>query len=140
MAPISDKMPVFRRKIASFLSREDGKISKEKLIKAGILVTIAGWMSEIAAGGSIHSNSLTCYQDCGYIGEMRTEHATKPLDEVGGGCEEDGECESQHNNELKLTYEGGAAVGKHSHCADDCRHSNHSVHSEHVSGNNPCTW
>jgi hypothetical protein len=56
------KIPKLKKKISSFLTKEEGKISKEKLIKAGILLGAAALVSvnEVEAGHSNtpHNNNL----------------------------------------------------------------------------------
>ncbi|MDP6547373.1 MAG: hypothetical protein QF917_00220 [Candidatus Woesearchaeota archaeon] len=55
------KIPKLKKKISSFLTKEEGKISKEKLIKAGILLGAAALVSvnEVEATFTPHKNVLT---------------------------------------------------------------------------------
>ncbi len=50
------ELPKIKKKISSFLTKEDGKISKEKLIKAGILLGAAALVS-IKGAEAGHSNT-----------------------------------------------------------------------------------
>jgi len=57
------QIPKLKRKISSFLSKEDGRISKENFIKTGLLVGAVGVGITIAASGAIasieHTNNLS---------------------------------------------------------------------------------
>lgn len=57
-----DKIPKLKKKINAFLTKEDGKISKENLVKTGVLLGAVSLGSVLAAKNTaaavIHSNSL----------------------------------------------------------------------------------
>lgn len=63
------RIPKLKKKIGSFLTKEDGKISKENLIKAGILLSAAviATLKTADAGHSNtpHSNSITADYSAG---------------------------------------------------------------------------
>lgn len=130
MALISDKIPVFKKKVASFLSREDGKISKESLVKAGILVSIFS----LGAAMSAKSASAGCNRDCpGINNSLRPDKS------------------DYHSNTLVLHDNGaslvkrtdeGLIVGSHSHCVEDCHasHASHGSHGSHCSNGICHSW
>jgi len=65
------KLPKLKKKIESFLTKEDGKISKENLIKAGIILgAVAAIIPEDTdAVSTPHSNALSVsYSDPTAIG------------------------------------------------------------------------
>ncbi len=115
-------IPKLKKKIASFLTKEDGKISKESLIKTGVLLSI------IALGG-LRSVKADCvprthitYDENG--DELVAEYTTPKMN-AGYG---------DHCNELSMDYDEQAEeiVGKHNHAI----HSSHSSHASH--GNCGC--
>jgi len=60
-------LPNLKKKISSFLTKEDGKISKESLIKTSVFVSIAALASVLSAKDTSaqHSNSLTIDKSSG---------------------------------------------------------------------------
>jgi len=99
-------IPKIKKKIESFLIKEDGKISKKALINMGVIAaTIALASATVYAG---HNNACTpnnCPNDCGIT------HSTT------------------HTNQLALTYAQPIATGQHEHCVEQHADS-HSDHSE----------
>ncbi len=54
------KLPELKKKIASFLTKEDGKITKEGILKTGlVLAAVALTSLKTANAGSVHSSSLS---------------------------------------------------------------------------------
>ena len=54
------KIPKLKKKVSSFLTKEDGKISKEKLIKAGVLLSAVAIASlKSVEADYVHKNNLT---------------------------------------------------------------------------------
>ena len=52
-------IPKLKKKVSSFLTKEDGKISKENIIKAGAILGAIAVASESVVGGhSNHSNNI----------------------------------------------------------------------------------
>ncbi len=51
-------IPKIKRKIIDFLSKEDGKISKDALLKAGLLAGATIFASAMAGAQTAHSNTL----------------------------------------------------------------------------------
>ncbi len=119
MAPISGKIPVFKKKIASFLSKEDGKISKENLIKAG--VTIAIFSIAASAGAKEAEAGRSC-------SPATCEGLSRPPSKNS----HDKDYPPEHINSLDLSYSGGTATGTHNHCVQEC-HNNHASHASHAS-------
>lgn len=105
------KLPKLKKKIGSFLTKEEGKINKESLIKTGVL--IAAFSIGSAMNAKVVSSEVTCSTDCTDI--------PNPTD-----CEN---CDIQHpavhSNSLDLSYTSPNALANHNHCVQDC-HSNHS--------------
>ena len=59
------KIPKLKKKVSSFLTKEDGKISKEKLVKTGVLLS-AGAIASLKSveAGYTHTNELSLsYED-----------------------------------------------------------------------------
>lgn len=56
------KLPKLKKKINAFMVGEEGRISKESLIKAGTFITFAALSATIGSSrveaGNVHSNSL----------------------------------------------------------------------------------
>ena len=91
-----------KKKISSFLTKEDGKISKKTLIKIGVIV------ASIAAISSVNAHSSSYSNDCADL--------TAPSNS------------KIHGNSLSLGYTQ-VATGTHNHCIET--HSSHSQHSAH---------
>jgi hypothetical protein len=124
------RVPVFKKKIVSFLRKEDGRISKENLVKAGALVAVFSLSSALSAKNVLashdnyyyHANAgagFTCAADCPGV------HNNCPLNTIG---QRDG-----HDNSLSLVFAGDTATGTHNHCSQDC-HCNHVNATSHSSG------
>ncbi|MBN2112448.1 hypothetical protein JW707_05110 [Candidatus Woesearchaeota archaeon] len=123
MASVYSRIPVFKKKISSFLAKEDGKISKENLIKAGILAAILS--AGAAASAKQVSASVSCDPSCSGNPDPPNElNVDKDLDPI-------------HYNFLRLGKSGGAFQGTHEHCIESCHvsHSSHGSHGSHGSHN-----
>ena len=108
------KLPELKKKIGSFLTKEDGKISKENLIKAGVL--IAALSIGAASSAKTASGAVSCTTDCTDI--------TNPSD-----CTSCDTPSTAHRNTLGTpSYTSEQAVATHNHCAQSC-HASHSSHS-----------
>ncbi|MEA3430463.1 MAG: hypothetical protein U9R08_04275 [Nanoarchaeota archaeon] len=97
--------PKIKRKVNSFLRNEEGKISKEKIIKAGVLLSIV-------AIGTAKSAKADCVSSLNAnTGGTHTNHCNSPVDVV---------------------YDSAAitATGTHGHAT----HSNHASHGSHGHG------
>lgn len=124
MAPVNFKIPEFRKKISSFLSKEDGRITKEGLLKAGVAAVVmaaaaAVSSQQVAAG---HSNVTSCTPDCG----------TGPS--LPANTNMNNQAVHFHSNNVLLGASGGTATGTHSHCIETCQHASHGSHGSHCSG------
>jgi hypothetical protein len=63
------KLPKLKKKICAFLTKEDGKISKEALIKTGILLSAAAVASIRDAGADCPPNTAAGHSDhCNQLG------------------------------------------------------------------------
>ena len=133
MASLSKKIPVFKKKLHSFLTKEDGKISKENLIKGGILATIlsvgaAASAKQVSAGGKV-----TCDPSCDRIPDPEMVK------------NDDTDYDPVHYNSLVLRPNpaGGGAQGwlegRHNHCIETC-HNSHSSHNSHGSHGSHSQW
>lgn len=108
------KIPKLKKKIHSFLIKEEGKISKKTIISVGTLITTIAASSLVSAG---HSNTYT--PDCSGV--------TAPPNSAA------------HGNILGLNYESATAQGTHNHCIET--HSNsHSSHASHGSHGSHGQW
>ena len=109
------KLPELKKKIGSFLTKEDGKISKENLVKAGVL--IAALSIGAASSAKTASGAVSCTTDCTDL--------PNPAD-----CSNCDTTEILHRpNALGTpTYVDNQAVATHNHCAQSC-HASHSSHS-----------
>lgn len=120
------KLPKLKKKIHSFLTKEDGKISKENLVKVGILVTAFSVGTAINAKPVDSANPPSCNPNCpGVADPICTDNHSSSL---GTG----------HDNNLNLQYATTTARGTHNHCVQSC-HCNHSSHSSHGS-HGSCGW
>lgn len=102
------KIPVIKKKISSFLTKEDGRISKENILKAGVVAAVLGLGAATSAKSvfGIHTRNI-CPQDCEDI-------------EFGVG--------TQHQNELVMDKTDSTVQATHQHCLQTC-HSQHTSHS-----------
>ncbi len=125
-------IPVFKKKVDSFLSSEDGNIKKEALVKAGI---VAAFFS-IAASAAIKTSqaAITCDYASNEYGSPQC--SGNPVRDCDPYCNT--QYDPFHANQVKLEFKTGAAVGTHNHCVETC-HANQQ-HSDHSSGAMPCTW
>ena len=138
MTPVSDKIPEFKKKVASFISKEDGKISKESLIKAGVLAATFSLATALASKPA--SSHASCEPaQCPDL----PKGVTSPIG--GGGGHDSHESSgpvSAHDNDLDLDYDEGVARGTHGHCAHACHgaHTSHGSHASHGSHGSHGQW
>lgn len=96
-------IPKIKKKISSFLMKEDGKISKDALVKTGVLLSVAAMAALKTAEAGCPPNKH---------GDYWTEH-------------------NEHCNELSLGYASETAAGTHQHGHGS--HSSHGSHGSHGS-------
>lgn len=105
------KFPELKKKISSFLRKEDGKISKENLIKAGVIVAASALLAKDVVAG--HSS-------CPVLTQL------KPVD-----TESHNQANIiKHSNTLSIGTTASDISATHNHAIDNC-HSNHSSHTSH---------
>jgi len=137
-------IPKLKKKVHSFLIKEEGKISKENLIKTGALIAVFSIGAALSAQEteaaywdvwchkSNPSEAVTCSPDCEDVNDPNFSRSKLEA--------EDGEtrkCDvtiNGHQNERSLSVSGATATGTHAHCAQSC-HVSHDSHSDHESGN-----
>ena len=121
------KIPKIKKKISSFLRKEEGKISKENIIKTGVLITAFSFGSAIAAKSV--SADATCAPNCGKTYPSCTNH-------------NQGSINTGHSNALTLNYASPSTIGTHNHCKQvcHCNHSSHGSHASHGSHGSCDTW
>jgi hypothetical protein len=110
------KLPEFKKKVNSFLTKEDGKISKESIIKSGVLIAALSLGAAIATKTA--SSAITCDPNCEEL-----SNPTSYKDHSQSGL-------TDHNNNMNITSEGSNAIGAHNHCAQEC-HTSHDSHGSH---------
>lgn len=101
-------IPKFNKKLSSFLASEEGRISKEKLIKTGTLI------SAIAIGGAITASNMDAADDPNFDPGDINDTEPDIIVNTGG---------VNHFNRLTLGIDGFRPRGQHAHHA---QHSNHS--------------
>lgn len=125
MASISNKIPVFRKRISDFISKEDGRITKENITKAGVLAAI------VSIGASMNAKPAKATIS------PASKCPLNPAPEMD--CDNcDDTYEAFHNNQLALTKSGNTFTGTHEHCGDPSIHASHSSHSSHSSHGSHC--
>jgi len=122
------RLPAFKRKLSSFLSKEDGKISKKSLLKAGIT----------AAMISIVATEVTATACDSAQGGHSSIHANQC--ELLVPLAENNDEYTQHSNSLNLIVNSGTAVGEHAHCAGLSSHCSHASHGSHNSHGSHSSW
>lgn len=115
------KLPELKKKMGSFLRKEDGKISKENIIKAGLVISVIGAavFKDATAGHCSHNDGLAAVCKPGTY--------TKDPD-CGGASIVDGHC-----NNINITKDDGSVLASHQNAKGDS-HVNHSNHSNCGSG------
>jgi hypothetical protein len=116
------KLPKLKKKIHSFLTKEEGKISKENLIKTGVI--IASFSIGAALNAKQVHSQVTCDPDCASIGN--------PPDQLEHN---NASCGGGHGNTLTLGYAQSTASGTHDNCIQSCHcsHGSHGSHGSHSS-------
>lgn len=121
-----NRIPIFKKKVCSFITKEDGKISKQSLIKAGLLAAVISFGTLASAKKA--SAGVTCegevYNDCNNV--------DNPLNKYNVD-----RTETSHGNSLSLSTDTSGAVGTHNHCIQTC-HVSHGHHSSH--GSHGAAW
>jgi len=113
-------LPTIKKKVHSFLTKEDGKISKESLIKTGVLLGAA-------AMAGIKTVEAVVTHTSNYPAPYGLGHGNCVPHAIAGG---DGynRATPAHQNSYNPSQ---------NHCLET--HASHSVHSSHGSGG-PCDW
>lgn len=120
-----------KQKISSFLLKEDGKITKKSVLKAGILLGAVALSGKIVAGHSSHANvnpDKTFDGDCPTVKSILwSTHPGK-----------DGwHTNAAHENGMNVKNSFGRLVLGHDNCLET--HNNHANHSSHGnSGSSDC--
>jgi hypothetical protein len=137
MESLKSRIPVFKKKIVSFLAKEEGKISKENLIKAGAIVTIFAIGSALSAKNVlashdayvVHTNSGDGPTEVSTCGEV--ENVDCPYSPYGPARISINEAQLDHYNTLAIAPAADAIAGTHEHCVQDthCNHGNNWTHS-----------
>ena len=110
------KLSGIKPKIAAFLLKEDGKISKKSIIKAGIVLGAVAFAASNVKGDyayTAHSNGQVLDGSC----PKSTPVNCEPLKECG-----DWHNNAAHDNNLILKNVFSKLVATHSHCV--ATHSN----------------
>ncbi len=102
------KIPKIKKKISAFLTKEDGKISRENLVKVGVLFSVAA------------------------MAALKTVHADCPPEALGDSVT----THNEHCNDLSLRYADETASGTHQH--GHGQHGSHGSHGSHTSADPPC--
>jgi hypothetical protein len=147
------KLPKIKKKLHSFLTKEEGKISKESLIKTGSLIAAfslgAAINSQPAEGASGSWNDWEAKCDSNLVGSGKgftipgctSEPPTHDITETSPapdlGCTASGEVDDEwtgHYNGLLLKTDGSQAeaTAGHRHSIIGC-HASHASHSSHGS-------
>lgn len=102
------KLPKIKKEISAFLLSEDGKISKEKLFKVGVVAAGVGIMTMNApsavAHGSGHSDHSNNYHSpCGSRSDTHSQHCQNISvqtqgDDAGTGTHSHGTHSSKHGS------------------------------------------
>jgi len=118
---MKSKIPRIKKKINSFLVGEEGKISKQSLLKVGVL--LGG-----TALGTVLSAKKVYAQHCstGHSSFVQDEPDCCDADAAYGhdGAAKVTPC---HGNDLSSSSSGAALNGDHAHCIGS--HTSHSNHS-----------
>jgi len=114
------KIPKIKKKINAFLVGEEGKISKKKLMKTGLILSAA--IGAIISSENAEAGFALCCSGAG------TEHDNTTR---GGPCLPPANTGRDHNNvvhnnEIGEAEENGVIQVTHTHCGET--HSNHSDH------------
>jgi hypothetical protein len=117
------KIPEIKKTIHAFLSKEDGKISKEKLLKTGIVLgaialgglkSVSGAPTEKCPPDPCNNKNIHC-------------NVNSPISATNG--------DTIHNNNLLLNYADPIVKGSHNHgYSQHCSHGSHGSHGSH------CSW
>jgi len=123
------KIPKIKKEVRAFLTKEDGKMTKENLVKAGIVI------AAFSAAASLNSSDVSA--------QTHTSNCNEGW--VSGGCGTDPpdgwSCtdglaagnNGEHDNDLDFNVQGNDLVSSHGHCADTFQWDAHSSHTSHSS-------
>lgn len=106
------RLPKLKKKISSFLSKEDGKISKEKIIKAGVvLATMSLGAASVKADGAETAEAIV-----GATGTL-IDAGADIYDIVANGADVSMEelTPEGHLNDLFMNSKEGKASATHVH-------------------------
>ncbi len=122
--------PKLRKEVRSFLTKEDGKMTKENLIKAGVIITA------FSAAAALNSSEASA----GHVDGCNPEGWVN--DDCGLPTPSDYTCttglkagsKTGHDNDIGFELQGNQPTGTHSHCADTFQWSDHSDYATYDDG------
>ena len=106
-----DKIPKIKKTINAFLVGEDGKISKQSIIKAGVVLTAVSLGVLSSANAGTHAN--TDHQDV-------TPHTNNPQPQLTYSGEDSGVATTAHSHHTSHGNTAHSSVVTPATCADDC--------------------
>jgi hypothetical protein len=130
------KIPKIKKSVEAFLCGEEGRITKNSIMKLGTVTLLASLaaVNEIQAGGGDHSNHTSHAQSISQVANWESKTAN-----VCGFVHttpNEGAAQLYHSNALVLNKQSDAFVTKHNHCADT--HTSHDSHASH--GSHSSCW
>ena len=120
------KIPKIKKTVKSFLLGEEGKISRQSILKTGVFLAVASAAlvansEDVAAGhdsGKVHAN-IDCPRSSPHGNCSKISHYSHSNSWNGGGSHGSKSCSvnipAKHGNNLKLGYSQLTATGTHTH-------------------------
>lgn len=93
------KIPKLKKKIGSFLRNEDGKISKQSLVKTGIIIASIGIMAKASSAA------------CSPLGGGHQDHCNSPITVAYADTTATGTHNHGHNS-----HSSHSSHSSHGHC------------------------
>ncbi|MCK5283528.1 MAG: hypothetical protein KAK00_09060 [Nanoarchaeota archaeon] len=113
------KIPKIKKTIKSFLLSEEGKISKESVLKIGAFLAAAAGtvISESENVEAARHASCKMTECCGKHGSDHTSGISETFQH--SQCDISVNAPASHANDIKLEVDEGVVVGTHYHAATD---------------------
>ncbi len=123
-------LPKLKKEVRAFLTKEDGKMTKENLIKAGVIIAAFSAAAVMNSGEASAGHVDNCNPD-GWVNDdcgLATPKDYSCADGLKAGTE------TGHTNEVNFNLQGNQPSAQHGHCADTFSWSDHANYTTHDEG------
>lgn len=118
-------LPKFKKQLQAFLCKEEGNITKQQVLRAGIFALGIGVVTSIPAASEIECSEEGGHNQC----DTECDNPCAGSKEYSCNEENHEDQNFYHTNEISFGMKEGSASGSHNHCYSPCTTQHCSHHS-----------